>query len=157
MIRFSSLFLLTFLLVGCGSTETDGPPKLELGRDECAHCGMIISDARYAAAIIATVEGSRRPLLFDDIGDLLDYEHDHPELSIQHRYVHDHATRKWLVADEARFVHAPTLHTPMGSGIAAFASVDQQREATTSMQGRSVELAELRQIRAIAIAAEKKQ
>ncbi len=109
-------------LTGCGRSERDGPPTIRYGIDACAHCGMIISDARYAAATIALVDGEQRALLFDDIGDQLDYAADHAEIKPIRRYVHDHQTRDWVSADAAQYVHAPSLHTPMGSGIAAFAS-----------------------------------
>src|SRR5690606_10861439 len=43
----------------------DGPPNISYGSDSCAHCKMIISDARFAAAWRDT---NGKVLRFDDIG-----------------------------------------------------------------------------------------
>jgi nitrous oxide reductase accessory protein NosL len=83
---------------------------------------MLLSDERFACATVATVDGERRELLFDDIGDQIEYEKASPAIVVQSRWVHDMKTRQWLKASEALFARAPGLHTPMGSGIAAFAS-----------------------------------
>src|SRR5262245_16948176 len=56
------------LLGGCERASTDSPPAIAYGRDECAHCGMIISDDRFAAALIVRDGAQSHPLLFDDIG-----------------------------------------------------------------------------------------
>jgi hypothetical protein len=49
--------LLTFSIAlasiaACRTGELTGPPDLRLGRDECAGCGMIISDGRCASAML---------------------------------------------------------------------------------------------------------
>jgi copper chaperone NosL len=127
------------MIAGCREAEIDGPPELKLGHDECVHCGMIINDARYAAAALIEVDGRTKAVVFDDIGDLVDYATDNPSVVIRKRYVADYVTRKWLVADEATIVHVPDLHTPMGSGLIAFSSV----EAAAAQKGRSIPFKDL--------------
>jgi copper chaperone NosL len=133
MKRLLSLLAL-LLLAGCQEAVPEGPPELKLGRDECVHCGMIINDARYAAAALVVVDGKRKSVVFDDIGDLVDYATDNPSAVIEKRYVADFATKQWLVAEEAVILHVPDLHTPMGSGLIAFGSV----EAAAGQKGQRV-------------------
>jgi copper chaperone NosL len=94
---------------------------------------MIINDERFAASIL--VEGARgaEPRLFDDIGDLIVYEARNPDLRVLARYVKDHSSTEWLAAESAVFLRSPSLHTPMASGIAAYAtreSAEGQRAKT---------------------------
>jgi copper chaperone NosL len=139
-LRWTGTLLLGAMLAwGCGQPETDGPPNVRYGQDECIHCGMILSEERHTAAIVHLVDGDRREsLLFDDIGDLIDYEIEHPELRIHRRYVHDLDTKQWLDASAAAIVHAPGLHTPMGSGLAAFASRESASAAVTRLSAGQV-------------------
>ena len=111
------------LLAACDKDNPDTPPNITYGVSVCADCDMIISDERYASATIAADErGHPTPLLFDDIGDQIKYEAANAELHVLSRWVHDHATRQWIRAESASYVRSSALHTPMASGIAAFAS-----------------------------------
>lgn len=118
-------FLATMTLVAaCGRDTLTGPPTLRLGRDECAECGMAIHEERSAAAMLIDRDGRRDHLLFDDIGCLLDIERSKgSELKVLERFVHDHAGDAWLRAENAFFLgtDGSTLHTPMASGLAAYA------------------------------------
>lgn len=112
---------------GCRRTEIDGPPQLRVGRDECAECGMLISEDRCACAFLIEHHGAREYAMFDDIGCMLDYEHDGRDgVRILRGYVRDHDSRLWTPSDEAVFLFADRdrLLTPMGSGIVAFGSAD---------------------------------
>lgn len=136
------LFMLLLVVAsGCREADRSGPPAMKPGQDECVHCGMIINDVRYAAGI---VQPDGKALLFDDIGDMIDYLRDNPALPVARRYVHDQVTKQWLPAEQAHYVHHPELHTPMGSGIAAFTS----DEAAGQQPGRRVTLEELSSLRA---------
>lgn len=137
MRRLCSVFLLTgvhFAIQGCSRPEATAPPELRVGRDECAECGMIVSEDRCSSAMLIARDGKREYALFDDIGCMLDYERTktaHDE--VVERYVHDYSTRNWVVTRSAVFLLADrqTVHTPMGSGIIAFedqASADRARK-----------------------------
>ena len=112
----TSLLLLT---AACGSDSHSGPPTIHYGQDACADCGMIISEERFASAIVMA-DSEEAPLLFDDVGCMISYEHQH---SIPHakRYFHDAATHQWLREKEAHLIKS-ARPTPMGSGIVAFAT-----------------------------------
>ncbi len=114
--------LLALLAPGCHKDQVSGPPTLHLGRDECAHCGMIINEERFSCAIRA----ADAPLVFDDIGCMLDYRAEHADLKLVDDFVHDYSTQQWLGAGHAAYVIASsgTVATPMGSGIVAFSTTE---------------------------------
>lgn len=120
-IRTAVLLAAAAVVAGCGAEVADGPPEVHLGLAECVHCGMIVSDPRTAAVLIAEVEGKRRDLAFDDIGDMIAYEGERQELRVLRRYVGDFATGQWVPTADASLVRSDRIHTPMGSGIIAFA------------------------------------
>ncbi len=125
MTRTTILLALTAVTfaTACSEQSPDAPPEITYGVSACADCGMIISDERYASAtIVADERGRPTPLLFDDIGDQILHEANNADLQVLARWVHDHATLQWLRAETAFYVRSPALHTPMASGIAAFAS-----------------------------------
>ncbi|HZW11480.1 MAG TPA: nitrous oxide reductase accessory protein NosL [Phycisphaerales bacterium] len=119
----------TLLAIGCGGEELAGPPELRPGRDECAECGMLVHDERAASALLVEQRGRRAHLLFDDIGCMVDHEAEHgAALGVVDRYVHDHTTKAWIPSHAAAFLltDSDSLHTPMGSGIAAFAGASAE-------------------------------
>ena len=140
--------LVSLALPGCEQEIADAPPEIRFGHDVCVHCNMIITDSRHAAASLVRVDGMRKALLFDDIGDMLDYHRANAGLSIERQFVHDHETKQWIVVTEAHFVHAPEVHTPMGSGILAYASVANARAAAEKNAGRLLTPPELSEFRA---------
>jgi copper chaperone NosL len=135
-----------FLIVGCGSShDNNAPPKIAYGRDECAHCGMIINDDRHAAALRATVDGRSQDLLFDDIGDMVAYEREHADrLKVTRRFVHDYETREWRDADAAYYLRSERVHTPMGSGIVALADAAAAARRQQADGGQSGTFAAIR-------------
>lgn len=121
--RLAFLTLLT-VVPACVRSEPAGPPMLRLGRDECAECGMILSEDRCCAALLVERNARREHLLFDDLGCLVDHEQEHAsEHRVVEGYVRDYATRAWLPWREAAYIHGDgdRLHTPMGFGMVAFA------------------------------------
>ena len=128
---------------GCSQQPTDGPPVVRYGQDECIHCGMILTDERHVAALRISEDGETRDVLFDDIGDMLEYEREQTGLTVVRRYVHDFETRQWVDARDAHFLVSDTIHTPMGSGIIAFAEQARAEAMQKKDDGRSGGLAEI--------------
>jgi copper chaperone NosL len=103
------------LIAGCGQVDICRPPTIRFGEEACASCRMIIGDERFAAALVAPTGDA---LKFDDIGCLV--EHEAGGLRSDAAYwVRDAVSREWLDAREARFVHSPSVASPMGFGLAA--------------------------------------
>lgn len=112
------------LSAGCDDRDLNAPPELRVGRDECAGCGMLIAEDRCAAAAIVERDGLREALVFDDLGCLLDLERDPPErVLVVRRFARDYDARSWIDCESATFAWTGDsgIHTPMGSGILAFA------------------------------------
>lgn len=130
--RMAAACLLITLLGACQNEPLSGPPELRLGRHECAVCGMLVSEDRFSTAHLVDDRGRRDYLFYDDIGCMLDAEHEGRTPPVLERYVHDYATRAWLRAEDAVYVFAnpKSLPTPMGSGMVAFTSrTDADRTA----------------------------
>lgn len=123
------------MIPGCERQTADAPPSVRLGDSVCAECNMIISDERWATATV--VEGPRgpEPRLFDDFSCQVNHEVEHPDLMIVARWSHSHATSEWVRTEEASFLMSPNLRTPMGSGVAAFASMSELETATAELTG----------------------
>jgi hypothetical protein len=116
ILTFAVVWTIALLTGGCGNHVPPGPPIIHYGQDACAGCGMIISDERFASALVISTTDAPA-LLFDDIGCMLRYEHDQPALSVQ-RFFHDAETRKWIDESHAA-LHKSGRNTPMGSGLIA--------------------------------------
>lgn len=96
-----------------------GPPVIRYGVDRCQACGMLIADARFAAA--ARVD--RHVRRYDDIGCLLRDAGEALAAGGAVAWVHDLLSERWLDAARAWYVRS-SLQTPMGSGLAAYADRD---------------------------------
>jgi copper chaperone NosL len=142
------LWLSPVALSGCEDDQALGPPEIRCGRDVCAECGMIINEARFAAAITVDDAGTRERRLFDDVGDMLDHEIAHPDLKIVARYVHLYQDEGWTAAESAQYLLSEAVTTPMASGIIAFRDAASRDAAKTKNGGRSMTWAEAREARA---------
>lgn len=119
-------------LVGCGGEDPDAPPEISYGRDVCDSCGMIISEARFAAAY-RTADGTTRR--FDDLGDMVDYGLETSELGGARVWVHDYDTEEWLEAPAATYVLAAGFETPMSRGVVAFSTRAAAEALATDLDG----------------------
>ena len=116
-------FISMILVAGCGSAEATEPtpPTVHYGEDICVACGMIISDARFAAAYV-TADGTGHK--FDEIGGMLTTYLAQPD-EVAALFVHDYEDQSWLRAEAATYVFSQDLITPMAFGLVALASPDR--------------------------------
>jgi copper chaperone NosL len=131
------------LLPGCGDQDNAGPPEIRYGDSICAHCGMIISDERFATATVVEGERGDTPMIFDDFSCQLDYESGHPDLAIVTRWSHDHASSQWIPTADLWFVSAEGLITPMASHTAAFSTESNAKAFAEPINGQVMTFEEL--------------
>ena len=123
------------LLAGCRPAE---PRPLRYGEDVCAHCRMTASDPRFGAELV-TATGKVYP--FDAIECLAQFVLAHPELEAETQGLwvtaYD-APGALLPLENAYFVRAPDVRSPMGLDLAAFATETPEAEARAAFEGAEV-------------------
>ncbi|MGK5094702.1 nitrous oxide reductase accessory protein NosL [Deltaproteobacteria bacterium TL4] len=90
------------------------PGKIVWDRDPCQHCGMVISDQRYAAQVVSP-DGAIH--LFDDIGCALNWLKEQPWKEQARIWANEVSTHQWQEAKEAAWSF-DNPNTPMGYGFA---------------------------------------
>jgi copper chaperone NosL len=130
-------------LCGC-RRERPWPPSpvtIHFGEDACAECKMIISDERHAAELQTRTD---EPLLFDDLGCLLKRA---ASMSPDPSGVFARtADGKWLDGRQAWVVHSREISSPMGYGLATFATRESaEAEALRHGDGTAASLHSLLQ------------
>lgn len=127
------------LVTSCAPAATV-PVTFDAAHEACAFCRMTGSNGRAAGQLVTPGE---EPLFFDDIGCLRDYLAKTPAAKGAVAFVTDYTTREWLRADEAIFVMQPTVETPMGSHLIAFASETTRQNAPAAAGGSRVTTIEI--------------
>ena len=134
-VRFAAILALTVsTAVGC-SARADGPPRIEVDRIPCAHCGMLISEPTFAAAYRAPHGDAR---VFDDIACLLEAASHEQDRSGLRFWFHDAASSQWIDGGIATFVKSASMKTPMGGGIVAYGDQAAATKAAAEKQGRLI-------------------
>jgi hypothetical protein len=100
-------------LASAACQQAEGPAPIAYDREACGHCGMLISDAAFAAQL--QLEGEE-PLSFDDPGCLLRYRAERQPRWRAAWYRHVREPR-WIPEAEVAFERMPV--SPMGYGIGA--------------------------------------
>ena len=127
------------LLTACGQ-QVIAPSEINPD-DMCGHCKMAISEKQYAAQFV-TKDGD--VLKFDDIVCMRSYLTSKQERSqVAAQFVTDYEARKWLKAEDAHYVKADDLGTPMTGNIVAFQTRAQALAAATRHQGRELGFADV--------------
>ena len=118
----------------CGVQE-DGPPRIEVDRTPCAHCGMLISEPRFAAAYRAAGSEAR---VFDDIACLLEGVSRERDRGAVRFWFHDVDTSGWIDGAGAVFVKSSRLRTPMAGGLVAYGDAAAAEKGAAGHQGRVI-------------------
>jgi copper chaperone NosL len=121
--------VMPLLLAGCGGEQADAalPPEISYGRDTCDRCGMIISDERFASALVAPDGTATR---YDDLGEMLEVIAEEGP-GERRAWVHDWGSVEWIDATTASFVRGAPETTPMGTGFIAFAEREDAEQFAT--------------------------
>ena len=123
------------LLAACGNgASAAAPPTIRYGVD-VSDCGMIISDARFASAL---VDADGKSVLYDDAGSLAAaVQQADAGLGTRRAWVHDFDGKGWLDATSAYYVASDEMKpkTPMGTGVIAFKFRQQGDSFAADHQG----------------------
>ena len=121
--------MVTGLLAGCST----GPKPIRYGVENCTHCMMTISDARYATQLV-TPKG--KTYTFDSIECMASYIAKNEDLAIHSLWVTDFQNPETLLpVDEAFFLHSRQLLSPMGMNLTAFGPAITQQAVLHSFGG----------------------
>ncbi len=125
--RAAALFSAFLLLAGCGR----GPRDISFGKENCAHCGMTVSDRRFAAELV-TVKG--KVFVFDAIecmaGFLAEGKVADAEVGSVWTMMLD-KPGEFTDGAKAWYLRSDRITSPMGMHIAAFhdlASAEKSRK-----------------------------
>ncbi len=122
------------LALGVQACGSDGPKPINFGKDQCAHCRMMVSDARFGSQLVTT---KGRAYNFDDVqcmvafvkGGSVDRE------DVANYYLPDYTNEnKLLSAEGLFFLKSESLKSPMRGDVAAFAS-EQDLEKVRKIHG----------------------
>jgi copper chaperone NosL len=141
-VTFQAVLLVAFVLAACAPPgDEPQPPEIAYGLDICEACGMIIDEPRFAGAML--LDGGET-LKFDDIGEMFTYHVDHPELEVRAWFVHDYDSERWVHGENAFYVMADMLKSPMGHGVAAFGAKTAADEFAIEHDARVLTFDEMR-------------
>ncbi len=129
--------LLGLFAAACATAEANsGPPEINFGRDICVQCGMIIDDARFAAAYRLD-DGTEKT--FDDVGGLILQGRETEELDTASEiWVADFETEEWLDARQAHYVPTLAVASPMGHGLLAFGDAARAARFASDIDGEAI-------------------
>ena len=131
-------------IVACNNVnpKEPTPPTIHYGEDICELCGMIISEENHAAAYL-TKDGHGH--VFDDIGDMFKSYQDNKE-EVTALFVHNYEDKLWMRAELTYYVVNEEIHTPMLSGIAAFATEMQAKEFAKKYDSEALSFDEMKEL-----------
>lgn len=131
-LKWIGLMVFMLMTAACSSgPDLENPPELRYGEETCARCLMIINEARYAASYVT---GTGEVRYFDDIGEMFSFVTETPE-NVVVFWVHDYDTEEWIKGQDAHYVAADGLRTPMGFDIVAVSTEERAESLTAEMDG----------------------
>ncbi|MEA1904156.1 MAG: nitrous oxide reductase accessory protein NosL [Actinomycetota bacterium] len=143
----SLVLVIGMVSAACGAAATStGPPEINLGRDICIECGMIIDDPRFAASY-RLEDGTEK--VFDDLGGLIIHGREAGELETASVWVSDFEEKVFVEAETAHFVPTLGVASPMGHGILAFSNMDRAMKAAADLDGEVIDWATVRELPAM--------
>jgi len=131
--RFAAPLIVCFFLLSNCQTKTLAPVAL-VPDDMCSYCKMAISEKQYAAEL---VDSEGQAFKFDDIGCMSNFIKSRKDVAqMAASFVMDFNERQWIRAEDAYYVRAPELSTPMNGGIIAFKTEPKAAEAVSKFHGK---------------------
>jgi len=120
-IRFLSGIIVGLVLtLGVQACGSGGPQPINYGADQCAHCRMTVSDARFGCQLVTT---KGRAYHFDDVQCMVAFVKAGTVAAedVSKYYLPDYSnTNKLLPAEELSLLKSESLKSPMRGDVAAF-------------------------------------
>ena len=130
----TTVLSIALLVSACSGASLDGPPDIVVDRTACAHCTMLISEPRYAAAYEAPGAEAK---VFDDIACLLQAAGAETATGLRF-WFHDGNDGQWIEGEAATFVASPEFRTPMGGGMMAYRDPAAAAQAAGRYRGEVI-------------------
>jgi len=97
-------------------------PVIRFGTDDCDHCRMKIMDNKFGFALV-TEKG--KVYKFDDMNCIAGFKKDNPSDKYREYVITFDNPGKLIPASSAYYLQSTEINSPMGSGVAAFSSMEQ--------------------------------
>lgn len=110
------------------SCASDGPAPINYGKDQCAHCKMTLTDKRFGAEIITN---TNKVYKFDDVNCLAGYLFANKEMESKVKgiyFINFNHEGDFIAGETSFYLQSDEIQSPMGSGIAVFASQGELSE-----------------------------
>lgn len=127
-----AIAMLLLALAGC-APRVDGPPPLHFGERACTQCRMLVSDERFAVALV-DADGAWR--YFDGLGCAGAYRRG--AAAPRQVWVRDFESPVWLDASAAVYIRSPDVEAPMGDGLLAVATAERAAALADRLHGQVI-------------------
>jgi copper chaperone NosL len=108
---------------------------------------MIVSEERFAAAVVVEADGRTESHVFDDVGCLFMWEAGGgADAAVLTRWVHDYNGGGWAPAESAWYVKSAEIRSPMGSGVASCAAQEEAERLSRLRDGTVLDWGALREL-----------
>jgi len=133
-------YLLILLMVI--PTVMVGAQEINLGKDQCAHCSMIIRDQQFAALAIDNQDKAFR---FDAVECLVNFLKTKDEADFKQLLVTDFPNPgQWIAADKAVYLKSQQIPSPMGAYLSAYTDEALARNVSRKNKGKIFSWEELK-------------
>lgn len=129
----TAILCLALVVPACAGSPDD-LPEIAIDRSACSHCGMLISEPRFAAAY-RTSGGETK--VFDEIGCLLAAADRHTDARTQF-WFRDVNDGRWIDGGSPVFLASSSIRTPMAGNIVAYRDEAAAGRAAAAHGGRVV-------------------
>ena len=129
---------LLFMSMACSPV----PQDIHYGKDTCSSCLMTIVDQQHAAELVTT---KGKAFKFDAIECMVRYLKEHEGTEYAFTLVNDYnKPGSFINAETATFLISPSVPSPMGAFLSAFASEDQAMKLQQEKAGKLYDWSTLR-------------
>lgn len=134
------IFIFPLFLLWAITACSPEPKPIDFGNDGCDWCKMIITDEQYGAEIVTSkgkvykFDAAECLVNFIERGNSLANEEIHSKLVIGWD-----TPKEFIKAENAYYMYAENLPSPMGAFLTAFSSEEEAKKAISKYQGEPMD------------------